>query len=226
MLRHEPPGCRRAHAARGRHLPAAKRHRGGRGLCARAHQGAGRAVLRRMHRFLRQHLACLRHLQGQCQQASERAIEMRRSSCAAMFGAFLLPFVMHAASAQAVPAYDLRDITVGMPVSKLPDTGYVNLTCARDPDRKLTAWSAWRDCPADAQAMRAVRFDFDPATSQDGTKVAGHPVLLTALVDDKGTVSGLTIETDPKARLYIRKKAFLLGNQVKSRYGAEGWDCK
>ncbi|MGC2777542.1 MAG: hypothetical protein WA418_18095 [Bradyrhizobium sp.] len=151
---------------------------------------------------------------------------MRRSTCAAIFAAFLLPFVIQAASAQAVPAYDLRDITVGMPVSKLPDEGYVNLTCAKDPERKLSAWSAWRDCPADDQARHAVRFEFDPETSQDGTKVAGHPVLLTALVDDKGTVTGLIIETDPKARLYIRKKAFLLGNQVKSRYGAEGWDCK
>ncbi|MGJ5179261.1 hypothetical protein ACQR16_14370 [Bradyrhizobium oligotrophicum] len=151
---------------------------------------------------------------------------MKRTSFAAIFAIVLLPFVMHAASAQAVPAYDLRDITVGMPVGQLPDAGYVNLTCAGDPDRKLEAWSGWRDCPADAQGARAVRFEFDPETSQDGTKVAGHPVLLTALVDDSGAVTGLTIETDPKARLYIRKKAFLLGNQVKSRYGAEGWDCK
>ncbi|BAM91808.1 hypothetical protein S58_58310 [Bradyrhizobium oligotrophicum S58] len=151
---------------------------------------------------------------------------MKRSNCAAILATFLLSFVMHAASAQAVPNYDLRDITVGMPVGDLPDAGYVNLTCAKDPDRKLDAWSGWRDCPADAQGMHAVRFEFDPETSQDGTKVAGHPVLLTALVDDKGAVTGLTIETDPKARLYIRKKAFLLGNQVKSRYGAEGWDCK
>ncbi|WP_316227399.1 hypothetical protein [Bradyrhizobium sp. SZCCHNR1047] len=151
---------------------------------------------------------------------------MKRSTCAAIFATFVLPFLMHAASAQAVPNYDLRDITVGMPVGDLPSEGYVNLTCAKDPNRKLSAWSAWRDCPADEQARHAVRFDFDPETSQDGTKVAGHPVLLTVLVDDKGTVTGLTIETDPRARLYIRKKAFLLGNQVKSRYGAEGWDCK
>ncbi|WP_315725428.1 MULTISPECIES: hypothetical protein [unclassified Bradyrhizobium] len=150
---------------------------------------------------------------------------MKRSVFAAIFATFLSA-VVHAASAQAVPSYDLRDITVGMPIGDLPNEGYVNLTCAKDPDRKLSAWSAWRDCPADERSRHAVRFDFDPETSQDGTKVAGHPVLLTVLVDDKGTVTGLTIETDPKARLYIRKKAFLLGNQVKSRYGAEGWDCK
>ena len=53
-----------------------------------------------------------------------------------------------------------------------------------------------------------------------------NPAILTLLVDDKGLVAGLRIVTDPKARLYIRKKAFLLGMQVKSRYGAEGWTCR
>ena len=42
--------------------------------------------------------------------------------------------------------------------------------------------------------------------------VAGHPAILTLLIDDTGHVAGLQIETDPKARLYIRKKAFLLGH--------------
>jgi hypothetical protein len=55
--------------------------------------------------------------------------------------------------------------------------------------------------------------------------VAGHPAVLTLLIDDAGTASGLRIETDPKARLYIRKKAFLFGIQVKSRYGLDGWSC-
>jgi hypothetical protein len=62
-------------------------------------------------------------------------------------------------------------------------------------------------------------------TSRDGTIVAGHPAVLTLLVDDAGIVSGLRIETDPKARLYLRKKAFLFGIQVKSRYGLDGWSC-
>ena len=53
----------------------------------------------------------------------------------------------------------------------------------------------------------------------------GIPVALTLLVDNAGTVSGLRIETDPKARLYVRKKAFLFGIQVKSRYGLDGWSC-
>src|SRR5689334_11581155 len=159
-----------------------------------------------MHCLLRQRLAGLRHLQGRRCQANERAIEMKWFSRATAFAALLLAFAMHAASAQAVPKYDLRDITVGMSIRDLPDAGYANLTCATDPNRTISSWSAWRDCPVDENARRAVRFDFDPETSREGTIVAGHPVLLTALIDDKGTVTGLNIDTDPKARLYIRKK--------------------
>jgi hypothetical protein len=151
---------------------------------------------------------------------------MKHPSGAAILVAIPFFLAASAALAQAEPNYDVRDITVGMPVAEIPDGGYVNLTCAGDDGRKLPTWSAWRECASDADAIRAIRFDFDPETSREGTLVAGHPVLLTALIDDAGVVTGLKIETDPKARLYIRKKAFLLGVQVKSRYGSEGWECR
>jgi hypothetical protein len=120
---------------------------------------------------------------------------------------------------------DLRDIHLGMSATDLPDAGYVDLACETDPQKTLTAWTGWRDCPADPSGFHAIKFGYDPATSREGTIVAGHPVILTLLVDDAGIVSGLRIETDPKARLYIRKKAFLFGIQAKSRYGLDGWSC-
>jgi hypothetical protein len=129
------------------------------------------------------------------------------------------------AAAQDVDSNDLRDIRLGKPVTDLPDAGYVNFACASDPGKTLTAWLGWRDCPADALGFHAIKFGYDPATSPDGTIVAGHPAVLTLLVDNAGTVSGLRIETDPKARLYIRKKAFLFGIQVRSRYGLDDWSC-
>jgi hypothetical protein len=120
---------------------------------------------------------------------------------------------------------DLRDIRLGMPASELAKSGYVDFACAAAPKHILAGWENWHDCPAEASGTRAIRFGFDPTTSRDGTVVAGHPAILTLLIDDSGTVAGLQIETDPKARLYIRKKAFLLGIQAKSRYGAAGWTC-
>ncbi len=120
---------------------------------------------------------------------------------------------------------DLRDIRVGMAAADLNPSGYVDFACAADPKHSLAGWTNWRDCPADANGTRAIRFGYDPLISRDGTMVAGHPAVLTLLIDDSGRVAGLHIETDPKARLYLRKKAFLLGQQAKSRYGVDGWAC-
>jgi hypothetical protein len=128
-------------------------------------------------------------------------------------------------SAGGISGNDLRDIRIGMAVADLPSAGYADFSCTADAERKLTGWSDWRDCPAGADGLRALRFGYDPATSRDGTVVAGHPAVLTALIDNAGTVAGLKIETDPKARLYLRKKAFLFGPQVKARYGSDGWAC-
>jgi hypothetical protein len=155
---------------------------------------------------------------------------MRRLKLPGVVAAGLLAF--QAVALASSPAWteefsgnDLRDIRVGMAAAELADSGYVDFNCAADPKRTLAGWKNWRDCPADASGTRAIRFDYDPSTSRDGTMVAGHPAILTLLVDDSGHVAGLQIETDPKARLYIRKKAFLLGLQAKSRYGSDGWAC-
>jgi hypothetical protein len=120
---------------------------------------------------------------------------------------------------------DLRDIRIGMPVADLPNAGYSGFVCASDAGHKLLGWSGWRDCPSDTEGLHTIRFGFDPETSRDGTVVAGHPVILTLLVDEAGVVAGLKIDTETKGPLFVRKKAFLLGVQVKSRYGAEGWTC-
>jgi hypothetical protein len=129
------------------------------------------------------------------------------------------------ARAEEFSGNDLRDIRLGMPASELAKSGYVDFACAADPKRTLAGLENWHDCPAEASGMRAIRFGFDPTTSRDGTMVAGHPAILTLLIADSGTVAGLQIETDPKARLYLRKKGFLLGIQAKSRYGSDGWQC-
>lgn len=128
---------------------------------------------------------------------------------------------------------DLRDFRVGMPVGDLPSEGYVGLACADDPASTLHRWDEYRTCPADARGLHPVRFRYDEAVNPragvndqfEGTKVAGHPVLLTLLIGDDGLIDGLTIETDPRGRLYLRKKAFLFADQVKARYGEEGWAC-
>jgi hypothetical protein len=38
-------------------------------------------------------------------------------------------------------------------------------------------------------------------------------------------VAGIKIDTDPHARLYLHKKAFLFALQVRARFGEDGWTC-
>src|SRR6516164_8035952 len=89
------------------------------------------------------------------------------------FAAVLLFVVVQPAFLLAQPDHYLCYITVGMPVAEIPNSGYVNLTCANDTGRKLRAWSAWRECPSVTGATHALRFDFGRDTSREGTVVAG-----------------------------------------------------
>ena len=138
-----------------------------------------------------------------------------------------------AQSPPATPENDLREFRIGMAADELPRTGYLGFACADGPGRKLDGWQDYRQCPAEASGWHAIRFQYDEAANPlakvnglyEGTKVGGHPVLLTALMGDDARLKGLVIETDPAARLYLRKKAFLFGEQVKARYGGADWTC-
>jgi hypothetical protein len=45
------------------------------------------------------------------------------------------------------------------------------------------------------------------------------------MIGGTGHLEGIRIRTNPGARLYLRKKAFLFGRQALERYGKEGWSC-
>jgi hypothetical protein len=135
--------------------------------------------------------------------------------------------VMLALCAAGAPAQqnDLRELRVGMPVSALPQTGYGAFACASDPSRKIADWRDYMACPAAADGLRAVSFRYDTGGEDDQTIVGGQPVTLALLIDESAEVAGLRIETDPRARLYLHKKAYLFALQVRARFGDEGWTC-
>ncbi len=127
---------------------------------------------------------------------------------------------------------DIRDLAIGMSVAELPQAGYVELICAGVPDTQLDSWEGYEKCPANDKGQREVRFQFDDASLQaqyneryKGTKIGGHPVLISILISKARTVDGILIETDPKVRLFLKKKAFLMALQIRERYGNDGWTC-
>ena len=129
---------------------------------------------------------------------------------------------------------DLRDLRVGMSVAELPTSGYVDLACGSDggaPGTALASWAEFERCPPDAAGLHEVTFAYaeSPLAALgdrgEGPQVAGHPVIPSLLVDDGGVVQGIRIVTDPDTRMYLKKKAFLLGIRVMGRYGRDGWTC-
>jgi hypothetical protein len=155
-----------------------------------------------------------------------RAMSLRALLCALVAG----PGTVRAA--EDPQDGDLRDLRVGMAVDQLPAEGYVDLACAGEGGAALANWAEFARCPADAAGLHEVTFAYarSPlATVGDrweGTKVAGHPVIPSLLIDEEGVVQGIRIVTDPDARLYLKKKAFLLGIRVMGRYGRDGWTCR
>jgi hypothetical protein len=148
---------------------------------------------------------------------------MNLKCAVAVIAASLLP-----ACAIASPQNDLRDIRIGMQVSELPRSGYGGFACEADPRKQLSGWEAYQTCPASADGTYAVSFRYDDGGpgGEDKTEVAGHPVELALLIDNNGQVAGIKIDTDPHARLYMHKKAFLFALQVRARFGEEGWTCQ
>lgn len=129
---------------------------------------------------------------------------------------------------------DLRELRVGMTVDELPEQGYVNLACGTDgsaPGTPIASWHDYAGCPSEASGWHEVAFEFEESPwaeagdRWEGTKVAGHPVIPSLLIDDQGVVQGIRIVTDPDTRLYLKKKAFLMYIRVMGRYGQEGWQC-
>ncbi|MBH5371036.1 hypothetical protein [Bradyrhizobium glycinis] len=137
-------------------------------------------------------------------------------------------------NANARDSIALRDLSLGMSVADIPTKEYINLTCAAKESVKLSSWNDFRACPADEMSLHGISFHFNDEVNQlaavsdkyAGTKLAGHPVLLKGLVDSSGTLRGIRIDTDPSARLFWRKKAYLLALSVRARYGEAGWICR
>jgi hypothetical protein len=132
-------------------------------------------------------------------------------------------------------AGEIRGLAVGVQAATLPTRGLAGIACAATGEALAEGWAGFARCPAAGpDGLREVGVRYDEAAAQpwaaandawEGTKLAGHPVLLSVLVADDGTVEAVRAVTDPEARLFHKKKAYLLGIRVMGRYGRDGWAC-
>jgi len=137
---------------------------------------------------------------------------------------------------------EIHGLKLGLLAQTMTLNGWGELACGSNggPTRQeLGTWSEFGKCPPDASGLHEVAARFDDedeyvgkalgnplyAGPRIGTRVAGHPVVLSALFDDGGTLRGIRIVSDPRATLAERRMAHLFGIAVISRYGTDGWTC-
>jgi hypothetical protein len=100
-------------------------------------------------------------------------------------------------------------------------------------------WADFRKCRPEASGLHEVsaRFDDqqdyvaraidDPMYAQGkvGTRVAGHPVILSVLFDKDGVLRGIRMISDPRGSPIERRMAHMLRLAIINRYEPDGWNC-
>ena len=136
---------------------------------------------------------------------------------------------------------EIWDLKLGAALDAVPDdfTDYACGTNGGPPSALLSGWRDFRRCRAEPNGLREVYFRYDDeleywAKANDflteikkfsGTKVYDFPVVLSARFDERGTLAGIRIVSDPRDTSRDRDEAYLLRNFLTARYGRDGWDC-
>jgi hypothetical protein len=137
---------------------------------------------------------------------------------------------------------EIRRLRLGLNAATMSTEGFGDFACGSNggpPRQKLDDWSGFRKCPAEPSGLREVYLRFDDteeyigkaiddplyASQRTGTRVAGHPVILSVLFDDGGVLRGIRFVTDPRGDPGARRMAHLLRLAVINRYGPSGWNC-
>jgi len=152
-------------------------------------------------------------------------------------------FASTATFAQSPPDRgELRGLKLGLDAHTMPTTGFIEFACGSNggpPRQKLDDWSGFAKCRAEDNGLHEVYVRFDDedeyigraiddplyASQRVGTRVAGHPIVLSVLFDDGGILRGLRFVSDPRGDPSARRMAHLLRLAIVNRYNPAGWMC-
>ena len=147
-----------------------------------------------------------------------------------------------AVRAEAPDLGEIHGLKLGLTAQSMTLEGFGELACGSNggpPRQRLDDWTGFAKCRAEPSGLHEVyaRFDDeqeyigraidDPeyAGGRTGTRVAGHPVILSVLFDDAGVLRGLRFVTDPRASPIERRMAHLLRLATINHYGPADWTC-
>jgi len=137
---------------------------------------------------------------------------------------------------------EIHGLRLGLDANTMTLDGFGELACGSiggPPRQKLDAWAQFGKCRPEGNGLHEVSARFDDedeyigraiddplyAQGRTGTRVAGHPVILSALFDRNGRLRALRFVSDPRAAPQERRMAHLLRLAVINRYGPGSWSC-
>jgi hypothetical protein len=146
------------------------------------------------------------------------------------------------AHAQQPDPGEIHGLKLGLQAPSMTMDGFGELACGSNggpPRQRIDDWTGFGKCPAEPSGLHEVyaRFDDeaefigraidDPlyAGSRTGTRVAGHPIILSVLFDDAGVLRGLRFVSDPRAAPVERRMAQLLRLAIINHYDPADWTC-
>ena len=150
-----------------------------------------------------------------------------------------------AVATQAQPRPDpgeIHGLKLGLKAAEMSTDTFGDLACGSNggpPRQLIDDWADFRKCRPEASGLYEVsaRFDDqqdyvaraidDPLYAQGrvGTRVAGHPVILSVLFDRDGVLRGIRMVSDPRAAPLERRMAHMLRLAIINRYDPDGWNC-
>jgi hypothetical protein len=169
----------------------------------------------------------------------------RASTLPALFGLSLAGFGLAAGTAFAQeliePVFSIWDVTLGQPVSDLPDMEVAEIACGTSggpPGQALTSFQDFASCQPEPSGLFEVQFIYDDEQDyiaraleveyqflRGGTSVYAHPVIVSVLVDANGIVQGRRIVTDDRIADLARRTAYTLITNFKAQYSEWSLDC-
>lgn len=142
---------------------------------------------------------------------------------------------------------EIRDLKLGVSAADMPQEGYYQFACGSNGGPPLQPIEGWQDfaaCPPEPESgLHEVYIEYDDEMAVtaklferlganvdwmakfSGTKVAGHPVVLSVLFDSEGVSRVVRAVTDSRAAVNDRTRGYMLNVPVKIRYGRRNWDC-
>jgi hypothetical protein len=154
--------------------------------------------------------------------------------------ALLLPGGAAGAQTRLDPG-EIHGLRLGLDARTLSTDAFGELACGRNggpPRAALDGFADFAKCRAEASGLHEVYLRFDDEaeyvakaidddqhTREIGTRIAGHPVILSVLFDDGGILRGIRAVTDPRAAPAERRMAHLMRLAAINHYGSDGWTC-